>query len=85
MKGNRQNSTKIRYDHLMHSGKNTSRTSRLVGWPFSKVVSLIISPFCSPGGKGKCSHEAAEAAARGVGGGVSACYSRPQEAAAGAG
>lgn len=44
-----------------------------------------ISSICSPGGQVKHPHEAAEAAAGGVGGGVSARYSRPQEAAAGAG
>lgn len=42
-------------------------------------------PVQPTGRKGEHSHEAAEAAVGRVGGGVSACYSRPQEAAAGAG
>lgn len=50
-----------------------------------RVPSLRNSSVHLPGGKVEYPREAAEAAARGVGGGVSARDSRPQEAAARAG
>lgn len=58
--------------------------NRSIGW-LKRVLSLLNYSVHLPGGKVEYPHETAEAAARGVGGGVSARYSRPQEAAARAG